>query len=88
MVNYLDLKRINDSFEPELSGVVDEVVRSGWYLFGEYVRRFEQRFARYCGVRHCVGVGNGLDALTLIFMSYVSRPIRILLPFWPYSGPA
>ena len=72
MVDYLDLKRINDSFEPELSGVVDGVVRSGWYLFGEHVRRFEQRFARYCGVRHCVGVGNGLDALTLIFMSYVS----------------
>ena len=41
MVDYLDLKRINDSFEPELSGVVDGVVRSGWYLFGEHVRRFE-----------------------------------------------
>ncbi len=72
MVRYLDLKRVNDSFEPELSEVVARVMRSGWYLFGKEVETFEQRFARYCGVRHCVGTGNGLDALTLIFMAYVS----------------
>lgn len=72
MVKYLDLKKINDSFEPELSASVTRVIRSGWYLFGEEVRSFEQRFAHYCGVEHCVGVGNGLDALTLILMSYVS----------------
>lgn len=72
MVKYLDLKRINDSFEPELSAAVERVVRSGWYLLGSEVRDFERRFAGYCGVEHCVGVGNGLDALTLILMSYVS----------------
>ena len=72
MVKYLDLKRINESFEPELSEAVMKVARSGWYLFGEEVSRFEQTFARYCGVEHCVGVGNGLDALTLILMSYIS----------------
>lgn len=72
MVRYLDLKRINASFEPELSETVAEVARSGWYLFGTRVRSFEQDFARYCGVEHCAGVGNGLDALTLIFMAYVS----------------
>ena len=72
MIKYLDLKRINESFEPELSATVAETARSGWYLFGERVRGFERDFARYCGVEHCVGVGNGLDALTLIFMAYVS----------------
>lgn len=72
MVKYLDLKKINDSFELELSEAVARVVRSGWYLFGKEVETFEQRFARYCGVGYCVGVGNGLDALTLIFMAYVS----------------
>lgn len=72
MVRYLDLKRINASFEPELSETVAEVARSGWYLFGTRVRSFEQDFARYCGVEYCAGVGNGLDALTLIFMAYVS----------------
>ena len=73
MVKYLNLKKINDSFEPELSEAVARVVRSGWYLFGKEVETFEQRFARYCGVGYCVGTGNGLDALTLIFMAYVSR---------------
>ena len=72
MVKYLDLERINASFEPELSEAVMRVARSGWYLFGEEVKAFERNFARYCGVKHCVGVGNGLDALTLILMSYVS----------------
>lgn len=72
MVKYLDLKKINDYFEPELSEAVARVVGSGWYLFGKEVETFEHRFARYCGVGHCVGTGNGLDALTLIFMAYVS----------------
>ena len=61
MVKYLDLQRVNASFEPQLTDAVERTVKSGWYLFGEEVGRFEQRFARYCGVRHCVGVGNGLD---------------------------
>lgn len=72
MVSYLDLKRINDSFEPELSQTVDRVTRSGWYLLGNEVRHFEHEFARYCHVGHCIGTGNGLDALTLVFMAYVS----------------
>ena len=59
MVKYLDLKKINDSFEPELSEDVARVVRSGWYLFGKEVETFEQRFARYCGVGYCVGTEGG-----------------------------
>ncbi len=72
MINYLDLKRINDSFEPDLSETVVRVTRSGWYLQGKETERFEHKFAGYCGVDHCVGTGNGLDALTLIFMAYVT----------------
>lgn len=72
MISYLDLKRINHSFEPELSETVLRVVQSGWYLLGNEVRNFEHKFADYCGVKHCVGTGNGLDALTLIFMAYVT----------------
>ncbi|MCD8318432.1 MAG: DegT/DnrJ/EryC1/StrS family aminotransferase [Paraprevotella sp.] len=72
MIKYLDLKKVNDSFQSDLSEAVTGVVRSGWYLFGEEVKRFERDFARYCGVGYCVGVGNGLDALTLIFMAYIS----------------
>lgn len=65
-VKFLDLKRINASFEPLLTDEVTRVVRSGWYLQGRCVQSFEEQFAAYLGVRHCVLCGNGLEALTLV----------------------
>lgn len=66
MIKYLDLQTINRPYEH----VADEVLRSGWYLKGDWTRRFEQAYAEYIGTRHCIGCGNGLDALTLIFRAY------------------
>ncbi len=68
-VRFLDLKQITDSFEPMLSQEVMRVVQSGWYLLGDEVSRFEKAFADYCDAQYCVGVANGLDALTLIWMA-------------------
>lgn len=65
-VKFLDLKRLNASFEPLLTEAVEGVVRSGWYLQGTYVSGFEAHFADYIGAKHCVLCGNGLEALTLI----------------------
>ena len=70
MIKYLDLQKINASFEPELSDALLRVCHSGWYLYGEATARFEQEFAAYCDTVHCVSTGNGLDALTLIFLAY------------------
>ncbi|GHV14930.1 aminotransferase [Fibrobacterales bacterium] len=70
MLPFYPLKRINNSFEPELSNAILEVAQSGWYLRGERTAKFEREFADYCGVKNCVGVANGLDALTLIFAAY------------------
>lgn len=70
MIQYLDLKKINASFEPEISDALLRVSRSGWYLRGEVTACFEQEFAAYCGSTYCIGTGNGLDALTLIFLAY------------------
>lgn len=70
MIKYFDLQRVNASFEPALSRSVGEVVASGWYLLGRANKAFEEAFAGYCGSRHCVGVANGLDALTLILCAY------------------
>ena len=70
MVKYFDLQRVNHSFEPQLTEQMNEVIRSGWYLQGGANSRFEEAFAAYCGCGHCVGVANGLDALTLIFLAY------------------
>lgn len=71
MVKYFDLKRLTDSFEPELSDEVKRVISSGWYLLGKEITRFEQDFSGYCGTRHCIGVANGLDALTLILRAWM-----------------
>lgn len=69
-VKYLDLKRLNDSFEPGLTAEVARVVQGGWYLLGQENERFSKAFADYCGARFCVPTGNGLDALTMILLAY------------------
>ena len=93
MIKYFDLQRISDSFEPELSETVVRVTRSGWYLQGEETRAFEEAFAGYCGTRYCIGVGNGLDALTLIFMAYrelgeMQPGDEVILPSFTFSSTA
>ena len=70
MIKYLDLKAVNSPYDEEIRSAVSRVLDSGWYLKGEATRRFEQHYAEYIGTRHCVGCGNGLDALTLIFRAY------------------
>lgn len=69
-ITFLDLKRINASFEPMLSDAVSRVVHSGWYLQGSANQAFEQHFAEYVGAKHCVMCGNGLEALTLILRAF------------------
>jgi dTDP-4-amino-4,6-dideoxygalactose transaminase len=70
-VPFLDLKKINQSFQPELDNVIKQVVDSGWYILGNKVREFESEYGRYLGADHCIGVANGLDALRLILRGYM-----------------
>ena len=70
-VRFLDLKKITQLHATDIHLAAMRVVDSGWYLLGEECRRFEDDYARYIGTRHCVGVGNGLDALTLIYRAYI-----------------
>lgn len=74
MVKFLDLKKVNERFRGEMDAAVKRVLDSGWYLLGKEVDAFEQEFAAYCGTKHCVGVANGLDALTLIIKAYGFGP--------------
>lgn len=69
-IPYLSLKKVTQQHEEEICQAIDKVVRSGWYLQGEAVNRFEESYAQYIGTEHCVGCGNGLDALTLILHAY------------------
>lgn len=71
MIPFLDLKRANEKHEDEIVAAIENVVRSGWYVLGNEVKKFENAYAGFCGVEHCVGVGNGLDAIRLIFRAYM-----------------
>ncbi len=70
MIQFLDLKSINDQYKKELLDAIQNVTNSGWYILGEEVERFEKEFANYCGTKYAVGVGSGLDALRLIIRGY------------------
>ena len=69
-VPFLSLKDVNARYADELKAAAARVIDSGWYVLGDEVAAFEREFAGYCGVRHAVGVGNGLDALSLILRGY------------------
>jgi dTDP-4-amino-4,6-dideoxygalactose transaminase len=71
MIKFLDLKKINEPYETAFQEKLKSVLASGWYILGKEVQEFETSFAQYCGAKYCVGVGNGLDALTLIFKGYI-----------------
>ena len=70
MIHYLPLGDINARYDAEIREAIGCVLDSGWYLRGEVTQRFERHYADYIGTRHCVGVANGLDALTLILRAY------------------
>lgn len=70
-IDYLPLKRITAMHADEIHEAIRRVVDGGWYLRGEAVNEFEQAYANFIGTRHCIGVANGLDALTLMLRAYM-----------------
>jgi dTDP-4-amino-4,6-dideoxygalactose transaminase len=70
LIDFLNLGRVNAPYEPAIRDAIDRVLRSGFYILGEETAAFEREFAHYCGVKHCIGVANGLDALHLILRGY------------------
>jgi dTDP-4-amino-4,6-dideoxygalactose transaminase len=70
VIPFLDLAEQNTRIAADLTRAFESVLASGQYILGEQLRAFETEFAQYCGVDHCVGVSNGLDALTLILRGY------------------
>jgi dTDP-4-amino-4,6-dideoxygalactose transaminase len=73
-VPFLDMKPHYLELKDELDLAYQHVMESGWYILSEEVDAFEQEFAAYIGARHCIGVGNGLEALQLILMGYGIGP--------------
>jgi dTDP-4-amino-4,6-dideoxygalactose transaminase len=71
MIKFLDLKKINEPYETAFQEKLKSVLENGWYILGKEVATFESSFSHYCGTKYCVGVGNGFDALVLIFKGYI-----------------
>ncbi len=71
MIKFLDLNKINQPYENAFQNKLKNLLERGWYILGDEVKLFEENFAAYCDSKYCIGVGNGFDALTLIFKGYI-----------------
>lgn len=80
-IPFLDMKTPYKELKNELDSAYKRVMESGWFILGTEVEGFEREFAAYCGVRHCIGVGNGLDALHLILRGYgIGEGDEVIVP--------
>ena len=70
MIPFLDLKLPHHELREELQEAFTQVLDSGWFIQGKQLEAFETEYAAFCGAKHCIGVGNGLDALHLILRAY------------------
>ncbi len=70
MIPFLSLREINGVYQKQLIEACARVIDSGWYIGGNELSHFESEFAKYCGSEHCIGVANGLDALTLTLRAW------------------
>ena len=73
-VPFLDLGRLHQSIREPLDAAYHRVVDSGWFIMGPELEAFESEFAQYCEAKHCIGVGNGLEALHLLLRAYGIGP--------------
>jgi len=72
-IPFLDLRALNAQYRTEMLEAATRVIDSGWYIQGAEHAAFEQEFATYCGTLHCIGVANGLDALTLTLRAWKTQ---------------
>jgi dTDP-4-amino-4,6-dideoxygalactose transaminase len=80
-IPFLSLKATNQVYEPQIAEIITNILSSGWYILGDKLKQFESEFAQYCGVKHCIGVANGLDALTILLKAHeFSENSEIIVP--------
>ena len=73
-IPFLDMKPAYEELKPELDAAYERVMRSGWFVLGKEVEAFEAEYAAFCGTKHCVGLGNGLEALELVLRAWNIGP--------------
>lgn len=81
MISFLDLKSVNNRQRPELVDALQRVLDSGWWILGKETEDFEEAFAKFCGAKYCIGVGNGLEAMQLVLRAWGIGPgDEVLVP--------
>ena len=81
MIEYENLKRLNEPFFEEYKKIFSSILDSGWFVLGKNVSEFEKKFAEYCDVKHCIGVASGLDALMLSLHAFdFERGSEVIVP--------
>lgn len=85
MIDFLNLQLVNSQYADELKQAAIEVIDSGWYLKGEKLQQFEKSLSEYTATAHCIGTGNGLDALRIILkawmeLGYLDKGDEIIVP--------
>jgi dTDP-4-amino-4,6-dideoxygalactose transaminase len=70
MIEYENLKKVNEPFRDAFRRSFETTLDSGWYILGGAVEKFEREFASYCGVKYCIGVASGLDAILLSLKAF------------------
>lgn len=81
MIPFLDMKSVYAELKPELDEAYRRVMESGWYVLGKEVEAFEAEYAAFCGTKHCIGVGNGLEALELTLRCWdIGRGDEVITP--------
>jgi dTDP-4-amino-4,6-dideoxygalactose transaminase len=81
MIEYESLALLNKPFYEEFTASFTDVLKSGWYILGEHVKKFENEFAQYTGGAHCLGLASGLDAITLAIAAFnFEKGSEIIVP--------
>ncbi|MCJ8013524.1 DegT/DnrJ/EryC1/StrS family aminotransferase [Paenibacillus sp. KQZ6P-2] len=81
MVPFLDLQAVNTRFQQEIEDAFERVLSSGMYILGNEVKAFEQEYAAFCKVKHCIGVSDGLNALKLAIQAYhIGKDDEVIVP--------
>jgi dTDP-4-amino-4,6-dideoxygalactose transaminase len=85
MIPFLDLRPAYAELKEGIDTAMLRVAASGWYVLGAEVAAFEQEFAAYCGTKHCVGLGNGLEALELVLRAWdIGAGDEVIVPSSTY----
>ena len=88
-VPFVSFEVMHKEIEPKILEKFKEVYEKNWFIQGEEVQKFEEEYAEYCGVKYCVGCGNGLDALFLPLKAYgIKAGDEVIVPSNTYIATA